>query len=162
MEIPLEKKFKILSQIHRGSHFEWIEAVKEICPNVNEHDLVLKYWEKVAESTAKNYLNHIDMNKSLPKQFAENFVFSSICMGEDATLIQGKDENEYFAKHNDCPWYHWHKRLGKLEFDQEGCDMWLETLIKFINENLGTNIKAETLKSLPNGDEICLRRFWVE
>lgn len=162
MEIPIEKKFKILSQIHRSSHFEWIQAIKEICTDVDEYDLVLKYWEKVAEATARNYLQHLDISKPLPKQVAENFVFSSICMGEDAELVEGKDENECFARHNDCPWYHWHKGLGKMKFDQEGCDMWLKSLIKIVNDKLGTKIKAATLKSLPNGDEICLRRFWVD
>lgn len=162
MDVPIEKRFRILSQIHRASHFDWILAVKEICPEVEELKLVQKFWEVVAYETAKNYLKYIDINKPLPKQIAENFVFSSICMGEDAELIEGKDENECFARHNSCPWYDWHKKLGKLEFDQKGCDMWLNTLIKVINEELGTNLKALTLKSLPNGDDVCLRRFWVE
>lgn len=162
MEIPIEKRFKILSQIHRASYFDWIEAVKEIYPGVDELELVLKFWEKVAEGTAKNYLKHLDLNKPLPRQIAKNFVWSSLCMGEDAELIEGKNQNECFARHNDCPWFHWHKRLGKLEFDQKGCDMWLNTLIRIINKELGTNIKDETLKSLPNGDGVCLRRFFVE
>jgi hypothetical protein len=77
MEIPLEKKYNVLSQIQRASHFEWLRAAKELCPDVSELDLVLKYWEIVGHDTAKNYLKHLDPEKPLPEQVAKNYVFSS-------------------------------------------------------------------------------------
>ena len=83
-------------------------------------------------------------------------------MGEDAEFVEGKDEKEAFAQHVGCPWFEWHQRLGKLDQDQAGCDKWLETFVDDINEELGTNLKWETVKSIPSGDEVCLRRFWVE
>ncbi|MEE9224074.1 MAG: hypothetical protein V3U51_04935 [Thermoplasmata archaeon] len=162
MDIPLEKKFNMLSQIQRASHFEWLRAAKELCPDVSELDLVLKFWEIVGHDTAKNYLKHLDPEKPLPEQIAKNFVFSSQAMGEDAEFVEGKDEKEAFAQHVGCPWFEWHQRLDKLDQDQAGCDKWLETFVDDINKELGTNLKWETVKSIPKGDEVCLRRFWVE
>jgi hypothetical protein len=162
MEIPLEKKYNVLSQIQRASHFEWLRAAKELCPDVSELDLVLKYWEIVGHDTAKNYLKHLDPEKPLPEQVAKNYVFSSQSMGENAEFVEGKDENEAFAQHVGCPWFEWHQRLDKLDQDQAGCDMWLETFVDDINKELGTNLKWETMKSIPAGDRICLRRFWIE
>ncbi len=162
MDIPLEKKFNMLSQIQRASHFEWLRAAKELCPDVSELDLVLKFWEIVGHDTAKNYLKHLDPEKSLPEQIAKNFGFSSQAMGEDAEFVEGKDEKEAFAQHVGCPWFEWHQRLDKMDQDQAGCDKWLETFVDDINKELGTELKWETVKSIPNGDAVCLRRFWVE
>lgn len=161
-EVPVEKKFKILSQICRASHFAWRQAVAELCPSLKTSDVVDKMWEITGHQTAKSYLKRIDPSKPLPRQVAESIVWSSVNMGEDAKLIDGKDENEAFVKHDACPWYEWHQRLGLLEEDQPGCDKWFETTIKDINEKLGTNLKIETQKSLPKGGDCCLRRIWVE
>jgi hypothetical protein len=162
-EIPLEKKFHMLSQIQRMSHFEWLKAAMHFAKEgTTELEVVKKFWEIVGHDTSPGYLKHLDPEKPLPRQIAKNFVFSSQSMGEDAVLVEGKDDSESFAQHNGCPWYEWHKRLDKLEQDLPGCDMWLEAFMADINEKLGTNVKWETVKSLPNGDDICLRRFWVE
>ena len=39
---------------------------------------------------------------------------------------------------------------------------YIQTIVDDINKELGTNIKIETQKSLPDGDDCCLRRIWVE
>ena len=31
-----------------------------------------------------------------------------------------------------------------------------------VNEELGTNLRFETVETLPEGGAFCLRRFWVE
>ena len=162
-DIPIGKKFNMLSQIQRASHFEWLEAAKHFArEGTTELELVKKFWEIVGRDTSDGYLRHIDPNEPLPRQIAESFVFSSQSMGEDAVLVEGADENECFARHNGCPWFDWHKRLGKLDQDLPGCDAWLESFMDIINEKLGTNVQRATIKSLPDGDDICLRRFWVE
>ena len=162
MEIPVEKKFHVLSEIVRGSHFEWLRAVRALAPELDELRLVREYWREVGRDTARAYLPHIDREKPLPEQVARNFSFSSQCMGEDCSVRPGRDENEYFAQHEGCPWFDWHKKEGKLELDLPGCDAWLEAVVDGVNEALGTSLKFETLKSLPGGDDICLRRFWVK
>jgi hypothetical protein len=83
-------------------------------------------------------------------------------MGEDAKFIRGENDNEAFVQHEGCPWFTWHERLDLLDEDQPGCDKWFETTIEDINKALGTEVKFETMKSLPDGSDMCLRRIWVE
>ena len=82
-------------------------------------------------------------------------------MGEDATVEKGEGD-EAFVRHADCPWFHWHKRLNALSEDQPGCDTWFFTAVAEINKTLGTNIKIETQRSLPAGDDCILRLIWEE
>lgn len=162
MDMPVEKKFNFLSQVQRASHFEWRRAAMKHAPGVDPLELVKEFWRESGHDTAEGYLRRIDKNKPIPRQLAENTAFSSVAMGEDAKVVPGKDDSECFLKHDACPWYDWHKRLNLLEEDQPGCDEWFITFVADINKALGTNVKFETLKSLPAGDDCCLRRFWVD
>ena len=91
MNIPIEKKFHMLSQIQRMSHFEWLKTAMHFAKEgTTELDVVKKFWETVGHDTVPGYLKHIDPDKPLPRQIAENFVFSSQSMGEDAVLVEGK------------------------------------------------------------------------
>lgn len=163
MNVPVEKRFKVLSQILRASHFEWLRAAEALAKEgVSELDLVLRFWEEVAHDTAVSYLKRIDLKKPLPAQIAESFAFSSVCMGEECEPLPGKDEREAFARHTACPWYEWHRRLDKMELDLAGCEKWIEVFIDEINRKLGVRMRWETLKALPKGDAVCLRRFWLD
>lgn len=161
MDIPVEKKFKILCEIVRAQHFAWREACLAVAPDIDPVELGNKMWEITGVQTAKAYLKRMDKSKPLAKQVADSIAWSSVCMGEDAKVEEGEGD-EAFVRHADCPWYHWHKRLDVLEEDQPGCDTWFFTAVKEINKELGTNIRIETQKSLPEGGDCCLRRIWVE
>ena len=161
MDIPVEKKFKILCEIVRAQHFAWREAALAMCPDVDPEALGNKMWEITGVQTGKAYVKRLDTSKPLARQVADSIAWSSVCMGEDAKVEEGKGD-EAFVRHGDCPWFHWHKRLDVLSEDQPGCDTWFFTAIDVINKKLGTNIKIETTESLPNGDACCMRRIWVE
>jgi len=161
IEIPIEKKFQILCGIARAQHFAWREACRQLCPEKDTTEFVNKMWEVSAYDTGKAYLRMINKDASLPAQIAESIVKSSITMGEDAKLIMGDGDDEYYVKHEGCPWFDWHKRLGLLPEDRPGCDVWYFQTVEYINKTLGTNVKIETLKSLPDGDDCCLRRIWI-
>ncbi len=161
MDIPVDKKFKILCEIVRAQHFAWREATLAMLPGIDTEALGNKMWEITGVQTAKAYLKRLDKDKPLAGQVANSIAWSSVCMGENAVVEEG-DGDEAFVRHSDCPWYHWHKRLGILEEDRPGCDMWFFTAVKEINKALGSNIKIETTSSLPDGDDCCLRRIWVE
>jgi len=161
MDVPLEKRFKVLCEIVRAQHFAWREAALAMAPGLDPEALSNKMWEITGVQTAKAYLKRLDAGKPLAMQVAQSIAWSSVCMGEDATVESGEGD-EAFVKHADCPWYHWHKRLDVLSEDRPGCDTWFFTAVKEINKALGTNIKIETTKSLPEGGDCCLRRIWVE
>ena len=161
MDIPIEKKFKTLCEIVRAQHFAWREAALAMAPQVDPEALVNKMWEITGVQTGKAYAKRLDPRKPLAPQVAESIVWSSVCMGEDAKVEQGKGD-EAFVRHADCPWFHWHKRLGVLNEDQPGCDAWFETAVAEIRKALKVNVRIETQRSLPAGDNCCLRRIWVE
>ncbi len=83
-------------------------------------------------------------------------------MGEDAHLEEGVNDAEAFVRHDACPWLDWHKRENLLHEDRPGCDMWFSSMVKTINDELNTNLKFETLETLPDGCASCRRRLWTE
>jgi hypothetical protein len=161
-EIPIEKKFEILTQITRASHFAWREAALRCCPGVDPRTLVNTMWDITGVQTGKAYLKRLDPKGDLAKQVAAAIVWSSQSMGEDAVLVEGEKPGEWLVKHEGCPWFQWHERLGLLPEDRPGCDAWFAATLRVINEKLGTDVRFETTHALPDGDGHCLRRVWVE
>jgi hypothetical protein len=161
MDVPIETRFKVLCEIVRAQHFAWRQAALNMAPNLDPQELGNRMWEITGVETAKAYVKRLDTGKPLAEQVARSIAWSSVCMGEDAAVEKG-DGDEAFVRHADCPWFHWHKRLNVVSEDQPGCDTWFFTAVAEINKRLGTKIKIETQKSLPGGDDCCLRRIWVE
>ena len=161
MDVPIETRFKVLCEVVRAQHFAWRRAALSLAPQVDPQKLVNKMWELTGIETAKAYLKRLDPDKPLALQVAQCIAWSSICMGEDV-IVEPGDGDEAFVQHNDCPWYHWHERLGLVDEDQPGCDTWFASTVREINKALGTNIKIDTTCSLPAGADRCLRRIRVE
>lgn len=160
--MDLEKKFNILSNIMRASHFEWRRAVLKLCPDLDPLELVKAYWNEVGLDTAGYYLKKIDPTKDIAAQVARLYVSSSVAMGEDAEVVEDSKAGVTFARHNDCPWFHWHKKENLLLEDLPGCNSWLETVVSEINNELNCNLQVKTVSSLPESDGCCLRKFWTE
>ena len=161
MEVPIETRFKVLCEIVRAQHFAWREAALAMAPGVDPQALGNKMWEITGVQTGQAYLKRLDPAKPLAMQVARSIAWSSLCMGEDASVEPGNGD-EAFVRHNDCPWFHWHKRLNILEEDRPGCDTWFSTAVAEINKTLGINVQIETQCSLPDGADCCLRRIWVD
>ncbi len=161
MDIPIETRFKVLCEIVRAQHFAWREAALTLAPQLDPQALVNKMWEITGVQTAKTYLKRLDPAKPLALQVARAIAWSSVCMGEAATVEPGQGDEAYL-KHTDCPWCHWHQRLGLLEEDRPGCDTWFGATVTEINRALGSNLRIETTQALPDGSDCCLRRIWSE
>jgi hypothetical protein len=161
-EIPVDKKFAVLTEIARAQHFAWHQAVQELFPGADMAAVVNRMWEITGRETAKAYLKRLDRSKPLAPQVAASIAWSSQCMGENAALETSADGREGFVRHADCPWVHWHRRLGLLAEDRPGCDLWFQTTVADVNAALGTKLHVETIEALPDGGSCCLRRFWVE
>ena len=133
-DVPIEKKFEILVEITRASHFAWREAVLRRCPEVDARAVVNEMWDITGVQTGESYLKRLDPSMSLPKQIAESIVWSSQCMGEDARLEEGDKPGECFVRHVSCPWHRWHDKHGLLSEDRPGCDRWFQAALRTINE----------------------------
>jgi hypothetical protein len=161
-DVPVEKRFRVLSEINRASHFAWRQAVSRRCPEIDPRRLVLDMWDITGVQTGKAYVKHVDPSLPLAPQIAASVAWSSQCMGEDAQAEPGPQPDQAFVRHRACPWHRRHRDNGLLEEDRPGCDRWLEATVRTINEELGSTLRFETLATLPDGDDCCLRRFWVE
>ena len=159
-DAPLETRFAVLCEIVRAQHFAWREAVAQLCPDVDPADVGDRMWALTGRGTAAAYLKHIDPSRPEALQVAESVAFSSRCMGEDASVEAG-EEGEAFVRHADCPWFHWHLKKGLLAEDRPGCDRWFQETTAGLAEALGIPLEVETLATLPDGDDSCLRRFSV-
>jgi hypothetical protein len=158
----LMTKFEALGNITRATWFEWREAAIETArPEFTPMDLVLKAWEVVGHDTAKAYFPALDVSSdTYIKDIAQAIVNSSTMMGEDAKLVPGENENEIYVQWDRCPWPEFARRYGApMEEDVAGCDMWFKTVIADINELFNTDVKLETLKAIPRGERVCLRRI---
>lgn len=154
------KKFEILCEITRAQHFAWHAAVRKLCPSVDPMEVTLEMWRVSGVQTGAAYTRR--MNRSLPiaPQVAAGICWSSDCMGEDARIEPGANERECFVVHSACPWQKWHEREGLVAEDRPGCDAWFRATIDAVNGALGTNVRFETLESLPEGGNSCRRRVW--
>lgn len=161
-EIPVEKRFAVLCEIVRAQHFAWHEAVVDLCPDVEAAEVTNRMWEVTGRETAKAYARRMDTSKPLAAQIAASIAWSSVCMGEDASVQPGDDGDEAFLVHNGCPWLTWHQKTHLLAEDRPGCDAWFRTSVEGVNEALGTKLRFETLEAMPDGAPRCRRRFWVE
>ena len=158
-------KFEALGNITRATWFEWRQAAIDTArPEFTPLDLVLKAWEVVGHDTAKAYFNALDVSKpSFLEDIGKCIVTSSTMMGEDAKIIEGENEDEVYVQWDRCPWPEFARRYGApMEEDVAGCDMWFTTVIADINKLFNTNVTLETLKAIPRGDGICLRRLSFE
>ena len=155
-------KFAVLCKVARAQHFAWRAAVAERCGEAETAPLVTRMWEITGQQTGAAYAPRLDTDQPLAPQVAKSVVWSSQCMGEDAHLEVSEDGKEAFVRHEACPWFDWHKRLGLLEEDRDGCDCWFATTVDAINNARGTALRVETLSTLPDGDAACVRRFWVD
>lgn len=161
-ELPVDKKFKVLSDITRAQHFAWHAAMRGLCPDSDPMRATLRMWEISGEQTALAYLKRIDPAAPLAKQLAESIVWSSQCMGEDAQFEAGQHATESYVRHRACPWFDWHRRMELVHEDRPGCDMWFQSMVKTINRELGASLQVETLETIPDGCSSCLRRLWTE
>ncbi len=161
----LLSRFDTLCGIVRATWYEWRQAAIEFArPGVKPIDIVLRAWEIVGHDTAKVYYNMLDKTKpTFIEDIGKCIVFSSQAMGEDAKIVKGENPNEIYVQWDKCPWSEFARRYGvPMEEDVKGCDKWFETIIKDINDLFGVNVKWETLKAIPRGEGMCLRRIWME
>ena len=97
-EVPVEKRFPVLVQITRASHFAWRQAVVDLCPGCDPVAVVNRMWEITGHDTAAAYVKRLDPKKPLAMQFARSIEWSSQCMGEDAESLPGAKEGEALLK----------------------------------------------------------------
>lgn len=162
MPDEIQKRFSVLCQIQRAQHFAWREAVAQLGADAGA--CVDRMWGLTGRDTARAYASRLDASQPLAPQVAACIAWSSQCMGEDAVVesAQGDSSSEALVRHRACPWFDWHQKLGLLEEDRRGCDIWFASVMAELNRTFGSRLRCETLASLPEGSGSCLRRIWED
>jgi len=161
----LMQKFETLQKINRASWYEWRQAALEFAREGTEPlDLVLRAWEIVGHDTAEAYFQMLDISRpSFLEDLAGCIVGSSLMMGESARVVKSEKEGEVFVEWTRCPWPEYARRYGaSMEEDVLGCDKWFQTTIEDVNKLFNVKVTLETLKAIPRGDGVCLRRLRIE
>ena len=81
--------------------------------------------------------------------------------GAIVMIEPGEEPFEVFIKWERCPWPTYAKQYGVgMEEDVLTCDKILETILKDVNIFFNVNYEIETLKAIPRGQGMCLRRLY--
>ena len=92
---------------------------------------------------------------------ANNYAGQWINYGAIVKLEKGGNPFEVFIKWERCPWPTFAKEYGvKMEEDVLFCDRILQSILEDVNVFFNVNYKIETLKAIPRGEGICLRKLY--
>ncbi len=165
---------KEISRLWRGLHsaqheigrtyFRWrLAALEDAGPDAKPLDVSLRAAEIMGTEIGKGFLPRLNWLKgeeawlmNLAKSYAGNWINH----GAIVTLEKGENPLEVFIKWERCPWPTFAKEYGaEMEEDVLCCDRILQSILKDVNLFFNVNYKIETLKAIPRGEGVCLRRL---
>jgi hypothetical protein len=152
------------SEIGR-TYYRWRKAALDLAaPGAEPLDVGLKAAEVMGEEIGKSLLPRLNWLKgeeawlgSLAKAIAANWANH----GALVTIEKGENGNELFINWQRCPWPTFAKEYGvPMEEDVLCCDRILQTLLHDVNLFFNVDYKIETLKAIPRGQGVCVRRLY--
>ncbi|MGD9125154.1 MAG: hypothetical protein PVG60_08675 [Desulfarculaceae bacterium] len=147
------------------THMRWRQAVLEILGDkADPKEVGLKAAEIIGTEFGKGLLPRLNWLKGeeawlmgLAKQYAGNW----ITQGAKVGIEKGENPFEVFIKWERCPWPTYAKEYGMpMEEDVLCCDKILKSALKDINVFFNVEYDIETLKAIPRGQGVCLRRLY--
>jgi hypothetical protein len=149
----------------RTMFYQMRQALLEVAgPDVNPLDLGVKAWEIIGKDMGKAYLPRMNLLKGiegLMMNVARAYQGLWTTNGAVVRIEKGEKANDLFITWERCPWPTSAKEHGaSMKEDLQGCDKYLQAFLVEVNAFLGTNMKIETLKAIPSGDGVCLRRLY--
>ena len=147
--------------------YRWRQAGLELAgPNANPMDVSLKAAEITGREIGKNSLprlNWLKGEEGLIMNLARNIAGHWTNQGAVVKIDKGENPLEIFLKWERCPWPTYAKEYGvSMEEDVCFCDKILESILPDVNVFFNVNYKIETLKAIPRGQGVCLRRLYKE
>lgn len=149
------------------TYYRWRQAALEIAgPDVKPLDVGLKAAEIMGIEIGKGLLPRLNWLKgeevwliNLAKGIAGNW----INQGAVVSLEKGENPLEAIIKWERCPWPTFAKEYGvDMEEDVLCCDRILQTILQDTNTFFNVSYKIETIKAIPRGEGVCLRRLFKE
>jgi len=130
----------------------WRQVLLEEVGGGKTEELVLKFWQKVANVTAQAYMHAGMVEKRDLESLVRVMARSSEIMGEKVHVE--RDGEDFLLVHEACPWTDSYRKYGGGNC-QPGCDCWFREVAKAVIP--GCSVLTEA--SIPGGDRQCVRRF---
>jgi len=145
--------------------FRWREAALDIAgPDANPLEISLKAAEVTGREIGKALLprlNWLKGEEAWLMNLANNLANQWINHGAIVKVEKMGNPFEVFIKWERCPWPTFAKEYGvKMQEDLLGCDRILQSILSDVNIFFNVNYKIETLKAIPRGEGMCLRRLY--
>jgi len=152
------------SEIGR-TYFRWRQAALQVAgPNANPIDISLKAAEIIGKELSKASLPRLNWLKGVEvwmRSLAGGIAAQWIMQGAIVRVEKSEKPNEILIKWERCPWPTYAKEYGvKMEEDVLCCDRILQNILPDVNAFFNVNYKIETLKAIPRGQGVCLRRLY--
>lgn len=172
MSFDAEKEIsKLLGSLHSAqseigrTYFRWRQAALAVAgPNANPLDVSLKAAEIIGKELGKQSLprlNWLKGEEAWLRSLAGGIAMQWIMQGAVVKVEKGEKPTEMFIKWERCPWPTYAKEYGvKMEEDVLCCDRILQSILPDVNTFFNVNYKIETLKAIPRGQGVCLRRLF--
>lgn len=152
------------SEIGR-TYYRWRQAALAIArPELTPLDVGLKAAEIIGTELGKASLPRLNWLKGEEvwlRSLAGGIAAQWIMQGGVVRVDKGEKPFEMMIRWERCPWPSYAKEYGvKMEEDVVCCDRILQTLLIDVNVFFNVNYKIETLKAIPRGQGVCLRRLY--
>jgi len=152
------------SEIGR-TYFRWRQAALALAgPDADPLDVSLKAAEVIGKELGKQSiprLNWLKGEEAWLKSLAGGIAAQWIMQGAVVKVEEGEKPFEVFIKWERCPWPTYAKEYGvKMEEDVLCCDRILQSILPDVNVFFNVDYKIETLKAIPRGQGVCLRRLF--
>ena len=152
------------SEIGR-TYFRWRQAALQVAgPNANPIDISLKAADIIGKELSKASLPRLNWLKGEEvwmRSLAGGIAAQWIMQGAVVRVEKSEKPNEIFIKWERCPWPTYAKEYGvKMEEDVLCCDRILQNILPDVNAFFNVHYKIETLKAIPRGQGVCLRRLY--
>lgn len=147
------------------TYMRWRQAALALAgQGANPREVSLKAAEIMGSEFGKGLLPRLNWLKgeeawlmSLAGAYAGNWS----TQGALVKLEKGQNPFEVFIKWERCPWPTYAKEYDvEMEEDVLCCDKILQAALTDINVFFNVDYKIETLKAIPRGQGVCLRRLY--
>lgn len=146
------------------TYMYWRKAALELAgPEANPMDVGLKAAEVTGQAFGRTLLPRLNWLKgeeawlmNLANQIAARW----ITQGAVVKVEKGEKPLEVFIKWERCPWPTYAKEHDvDMEEDVCCCDRILKSLLTDVNSFFNVEYDIETLKAIPRGQGVCVRRL---
>ena len=151
----LDRDWRTMILIAHDFFHCWRQAVCEKYGESQMEELTLRFWDLVGKNTAAQYskgkIDPLDLER-----VAMGAARSSEIMGE--TVKVRNEGDAWLLIHDACPWIESYKRAGFEGKCRPGCDRWFAETVRTLSPRLG----VDTLACLGDGDDQCVRKFYLK